>query len=158
MGVTVRRVRPKEWQQFRALRLRALADAPFAFARSREEEDRRPEEDWRSAARTPIFVAIRDGQWVGMAGCYVEETEATAVVWGMWVAPEARRGGLGRRLLEAVLDWARSEGCGRARLSVTDINVGAGEFYRGAGFTPTGKSKPLASDPSRMEVELERDL
>jgi ribosomal protein S18 acetylase RimI-like enzyme len=154
----IRRIRPEEWRQLRALRLRALADAPFAFARSREEEARRPEEEWRSAARTPIFVAIRDGEWVGMAGCFLEETEAGAVVWGMWVAPEARRAGLGRRLLEAALDWARSEGGRWARLSVTETNVEAAELYRGAGFTATGKSKPLASDPSLTEVELERPL
>jgi ribosomal protein S18 acetylase RimI-like enzyme len=123
-----------------------------------EEEQRRPEEDWRSAGRMPIFVAIREGKWVGMAGCFAAPSDQAAVVWGMWVEPESRRSGLGKRLLEAAMGWARSEGFHRVRLSVAEANVEAAELYRGAGFTPTGKRSPLASDPSVMEVELEREL
>ncbi len=158
MGIEVRRVRPEEWEPLRDLRLRALVDAPYAFARTWEEDQRRPEEHWRSAAESPIFVAIRDGQWVGMAGCYLEPTDPTVVVWGMWVAPEARRAGLGRRLLEAAIDWARSERMTGVRLSVAENNGAAFELYRSAGFTPTGKTQTLASDSSVREIELSRRL
>lgn len=45
----VRRVRPEEWQALRDVRLRALTDAPEAFAARLEESRRHPEARMRLA-------------------------------------------------------------------------------------------------------------
>jgi GNAT superfamily N-acetyltransferase len=133
-------------------------DAPSAFGRSLREEEALSEESWQATARTPIFVAILDGAWVGMTGCSEETPGGPAMIWGMWVVPDARRTGFATRLLEAALGWARAEGWTQARLWVTETNQAATELYRRAGFKPTGRSKPLRSHPSLLEVEMERSL
>ena len=151
----VRRVRPEEWEQLRSLRLRALADTPSAFGRSLAEEEGRPRDEWEAMARAPVFVAVRDGGWMGMAGCFVEAPGDLAVIWGMWVAPEARREGIGARLLTAALEWAVADGAKAVRLWVSEGNAAAAELYRRAGFAPTGRAKALPSAPSLTEIELE---
>ena len=151
----VRRVRPEEWEELRSIRLRALADAPSAFGSSLVEEEAHPPDDWKAMARGPVFVAIRGDSWVGMTGCFVQSSGDPPVIWGMWVAPEARRAGIGVRLLDAALSWAAEQGATRVRLSVAGGNTAATELYRRAGFVPTGRAKPLRSDPSVAEIELE---
>ena len=150
----VRRVRPDEWEDLRSIRLRALADAPAAFGSSLIEEEAHPPDEWKAMARGPVFVATRGDAWVGMTGCFVEP-DHPPTIWGMWVAPEVRRQGIGGRLLDAALSWAADEGANRVRLSVAEGNTEATELYRRAGFAPTGRSKPLRSDPSLREIELE---
>ncbi|MGH2684404.1 MAG: GNAT family N-acetyltransferase [Actinomycetota bacterium] len=151
----VRRVRPEEWEELRSLRLRALADTPAAFGRSLVEEEGRPPDEWKAMARAPVFVAVRDGAWLGMTGCFIEAPAGPAVIWGMWVTPEARREGIGGRLLTAALEWAVAEGPTAVRLWVSEGNTAAAELYRRAGFAPTGRAKALPSDASRTEIELE---
>jgi ribosomal-protein-alanine N-acetyltransferase len=56
------------------------------------------------------------------------------------VAPDHRRRGFGRALLDRFLDQARAGGVVRAHLEVRDGNP-AIEMYRGAGFTPIGRRR-----------------
>jgi [ribosomal protein S18]-alanine N-acetyltransferase len=55
------------------------------------------------------------------------------------VAPEFRRHGVGRLLMEQVEDRMRSGGAGWLRLEVAVNNFAASEFYRGLGFAPIGR-------------------
>jgi ribosomal protein S18 acetylase RimI-like enzyme len=52
----------------------------------------------------------------------------------MWVAPEARREGVGRQLIDAVADWASSWGGSRIVLWVYAANVEAQRFYTSLNF------------------------
>jgi ribosomal-protein-alanine N-acetyltransferase len=54
------------------------------------------------------------------------------------VAPEARRTGLGRRLLSALEDWARDGGARMSFLEVAVGNVAARALYEAAGYTQVG--------------------
>lgn len=56
------------------------------------------------------------------------------------VAPQHRRRGIGRGLLQHFLERARTDGATRAHLEVRDGNP-AIEMYRGAGFTPIGRRR-----------------
>ena len=55
---SVRAFEAHEWQTFRELRLRALADAPDAFARTLAQEKEFSDAEWSSALRTgsPLLV------------------------------------------------------------------------------------------------------
>jgi hypothetical protein len=44
--LVVRQIRPEDWAVARSLRLRGLADAPDAFARTYQEESLRPDALW----------------------------------------------------------------------------------------------------------------
>ena len=72
--ITVRRVQAEEWERLRAIRLRALADAPMAFGSTLSREAAFPEHVWQeraeggaSGADRATFIAERDGEWIGLA-------------------------------------------------------------------------------------------
>jgi ribosomal protein S18 acetylase RimI-like enzyme len=157
----VRPIDPSEWPALRALRLRALADAPDAFGSTLEEARGYPDDDWRelaSGADGPVFVAVQDDRWVGMVRSYPDEDDSTPHVAGLWVDPAARDGGVGRQLVDAFLDWARGTGATEVRLWVTETNAPALALYRATGFTRMNRHQPLPSNPSLREVMMSLDL
>lgn len=153
----VRRVLPDEWQELRRLRLRALTEDATAFGDTLEKARARTDDEWRRYAhdggRSVTFVAVSGGRFVGMSrGRVLEGGEAG--LYGMWVAPNARRGGVGRRLVLAVLDWARTQGVARVLLDVAEERPAARALYAACGFVPTGRRAPCESHLEVMELEM----
>jgi ribosomal protein S18 acetylase RimI-like enzyme len=60
---------------------------------------------------------------------------------GMAVAKEYRRQGIGRRLMESVIDKARRKRLEKIELSVYSTNQGAVALYLAAGFVVEGKKR-----------------
>jgi GNAT superfamily N-acetyltransferase len=52
-----------------------------------------------------------------------------AVLWDIRVHPEWQRGGVGRALVRAAADWARSKRCRQLKIETQNINVRACRFY-----------------------------
>jgi GNAT superfamily N-acetyltransferase len=163
----IRRIRPGEVEAYRDFRLRALADAPDAFSDTYAAAVARPASAWTervaesSAGVTSVMMVAADpatGAWLGMTGCFFEDDPTRANVVSVWVAPEARRRGLARRLLEAASTWARSRGAGRLLLWVTESNAEARALYLGAGFIPTGRRGHHPGRPELPEIEMSRDV
>jgi ribosomal protein S18 acetylase RimI-like enzyme len=158
--VRLRRLRRDEVEPLRELRLRALREDPGAFAESFEEARDRPLEDWASWAAdesSVIVVAIDGDRWVGMVACRRLEPSSTWLT-ALWVDPAVRGAGLGLRLIEAAAEWSREQGAATVELSVTTNNQAAAALYSRAGFTETGRRRPLPSDPARTEVFLSRPV
>jgi ribosomal protein S18 acetylase RimI-like enzyme len=158
--VILRRLRADEAGPLRELRLRALREAPGAFAETYEEALARPAQDWASWAADPslvIVVAVDGDDWVGMVACREIEDRRTWLS-ALWVDPSTRGRGLGLRLIEAVADWSRERGATALELSVTTNNPAAEALYARAGFAETGRRRPLPADPSRTEVFLRRPV
>ncbi len=65
--------------------------------------------------------------WLGRAGLYLED---------LFIRPEHRGKGFGRRLLTHLAAVARDRGCGRMEWSVLDWNEPAIGFYRSLGAVP----------------------
>src|SRR5262245_40874343 len=120
--IAVREARASEWQLWRDLRLRALADAPDAYAQELPRARAHSDAEWQAhVAPRPDRIALideRDGAAVGMAVAVVGDDRRSASLYAMWVAPEARRAGIGRRLIEAAIGWARPRA-----LSAIDLQV-----------------------------------
>jgi ribosomal protein S18 acetylase RimI-like enzyme len=94
-----------------------------------------------------------------MAGLYAPEGRAEERhVWGMWVAPEARGRGIGRRLINAAIEFAADGGAERLTLWVVDDNEAARAVYASAGFRKTDTTQPLPSHPDLIESLWERPL
>jgi [ribosomal protein S18]-alanine N-acetyltransferase len=70
---------------------------------------------------------------------YLEEGKRIGHVITIDVAPAARRRGLGRMLMEAMLDRLRDAGSVTIRLEVAIDNVDAQAFYQKLGFVRTGR-------------------
>jgi len=145
-----------------------LADAPYAFSSSWGREVGFGLEIWEERVaeselgeRGVVFVAIDDDRGVGMAGGFVVgEGPRVVILWGMWVDPVARQGGLGRALVEAVAGWAGNLGAVHVRLAVTDGDEcrPAAALYRRLGFVDTGEREPLEWNPSRVTRVLSRSV
>lgn len=159
----IRELGEQEWEVLRRLRLRALADAPEAFGSSLERELAFDEATWRGRLANPTsgnFVALDGSEPVGLAtGIHLDHLPTgERLLVGMWVAPERRRHGLGRALVEAVASWAVADGATRLRLGVEKDNTAAQHLYASCGFVPTGVAEPLRERPDLVEVEMARDL
>ena len=152
----LREITADDWADFRAVRLRALADAPTAFGMTLEESSKLPEEGWRERAGTPYptWIGYAEGAPVAMGGVFAPED--IGFVWGMWTAPEARGRGWGGRILDAGVAWCRERGL-PVVLHVTEGNAGARALYLSRGFVPTGVWEPLreGSDLRIEELRLE---
>jgi GNAT superfamily N-acetyltransferase len=138
----VRRSVPEDWLASKQLRLRALADSPSAFSSSLEHELAYADDVWRSRIESAatFFAVGDDGTFVGSVTGIDDRHEAGGrEVVAMWVAPEWRARGVGRALMDAVLEWARAEGAASVALWVADGNDAARRLYERCGFASTGQ-------------------
>jgi dihydropteroate synthase len=144
--VIVRPVALHEWPRWRELRLRMLADAPDAFGTTLAEAQAMPDAAWQAmVAAEPsraMWFAEREGERegivVGTARAEIAPDRLRSHLYSMWVAPEARRCGAARALVETASRWARAHGACELALEVTAGNLAASELYRTAGFADTG--------------------
>jgi ribosomal protein S18 acetylase RimI-like enzyme len=158
-GPSIVEAHPRQWCEFRALRLDALRREPSAYASTYDEALARPEAFWRERLAdegTMNLVAIVEDEMVGMVGAYVAAPDdpSVAVVVGLYVAAEYRRCGLGRQLLETVLDrLAERTEIVTIRLSVNPNQVAACALYQSVGFERTRHpdSDDAAADAWCME-------
>lgn len=159
----IERIGPEAWARFRAVRLQALRDAPDAFGSTWAEEECRPPDAWRAGLEVPTratWLARAGDADVGIvvADRYAAKREA-AGLFGMWVHRTQRGQGVGDRLVEVVVAWAREQGYRRLLLDVGDYNLWARRLYLRHGFVATGRRGVVAPDrPQITERQLERDL
>ena len=128
---------------FHAFRLRGLQESPAAFGSTYAEESVMTAEEVRRrfpcTAENFVVGAFDEEQLlIGVAGFYREKhlkLRHKGVIWGMYVAPEARGRGVGRALLAAVIERARSlAGLEQIVLDVVTVNEAARRLYRAQGF------------------------
>ncbi|GLZ50394.1 GNAT family N-acetyltransferase [Actinomycetospora sp. NBRC 106378] len=158
--IAIRRAVAGEWRDARAIRLRALADAPGAFATTLAREEAVPDDGWVERVTTAAwFLAWHGDRVVGVAVGIgdPDEVDARHLV-GMWVEPAHRGDGTAGRLVDAVVGWARDDGAAALALWVVDGNDRARRFYDRLGFHPTGQRGPLPSDPTVLESRMRRTL
>lgn len=152
----IHRLRTDDWVRLKQLRLSALRDAPEAFDSTYADAQRFSPTQWRQQIEDlATFVATHDGVDMGMVRGAPDRADARgAFLISMWVAPVARRRGVGKRLIEAVIRWARAAGFERLELDVADDNQAATALYEQLRFLPTGETGSLP--PPRSHVREHR--
>lgn len=164
--VTIRRLQAQEWPAYRALRLRSLAEAPYAFGSSLATEEAWRPELWMArltaaaaSDRDCPLVAEADGILHALVWAKCDAEEAGVVnLFQMWVAPEARGRGVAAALLQDAIAWARSLGAHRVRLGVVGGNEAAARLYARAGFRDVGASTPLRPGSAALEQTMQLEL
>jgi ribosomal protein S18 acetylase RimI-like enzyme len=150
---------------FKAVRLRALRDTPSAFGSTYAEESQLSDADWVARAaqwsgeRSVVYLAIEEGTACGIAGSFLDQDDRTlAYLVSMWTAPTHRQRGIGRRLVNEILAWARLRRARTLRLMVTSSNEAAIQFYQRLGFSLTGRTEPYPNDSALIEYEMSRPV
>jgi predicted GNAT family acetyltransferase len=141
----LRRLGPEDWEEFRDIRLRSLADSPDAFGSTLEREETFTEDDWRRRLTGPVYV-VDDPRPVAIGGIF--DTDGTPHVWGMWTEPAHRGRGHSRTILDALIPVGTS-----AQLDVNVANADARAAYERYGFVGTGHLEPLRPG-SDQRIEL----
>lgn len=143
--------------QYRDLMLQAHADESDAFISTRAERVLLPTEWWETRiadarGSSITFGAFVEGTLIGSAGIRFEERERErhkATLFGMYVLPHHRGGGVGRSLVQAVLDCASArEHIAVIQLALIEGNLSAQRLYESCGFA-TYAIEPMAI---RMET------
>lgn len=160
--VAVRRLGPDDWDAYRRIRLEMLLDAPDAFVTTHAEAAGHDEAVWRSrlgSATTYLAqVGGRPAGSVTLWGGPPDGPPQEAFLVAMYVAPWARRRGVGERLVRAVLDEARARGLRLVHLEVTSSNDGARRLYERCGFVATGVTTPHPRRPELHELAMVHEL
>lgn len=89
------------------------------------------------------LVAEDQEALVGFAAVRLEQWNRRAALWHLYVAPQQRGNGLGRRLLAAAERYARTSGARCLWLETSNVNYPAIQFYRQVGFTLCGLDQTL---------------
>lgn len=146
--MNIDRLLPPNAGAYRALMLEAYAAHPEAFTSSVAERAALPLSWWEvrlagdPLAAEVVLGASEGDALLGVVGLSFERRDKArhkATLFGMYL-PLARRGsGLGRELVEAALDFARSRpGVRIVQLTVSEGNRSAEALYRQCGFIPFG--------------------
>ncbi len=142
----IRPLRPDEASVYVEIRREALENVPLAFASSPEDDPGRSVDAVRESLsdRSTLLIsgAFAADRLVGIAGIgrYAKTKQRhRAIIWGMYVAEEARGRGVGRALLDAAVGQARAwPDVLQVHLSVTDVAPEARRLYESAGFREWG--------------------
>lgn len=98
-------------------------------------------------------VLALDGEAPVGCGClkrFDDPATPTAELKRMYVAPEARRRGVGRALVAALEAWARELGYAAVVLETGDRQPEAVRLYEACGFTRTPSYRPYTDLPTSL--------
>jgi ribosomal protein S18 acetylase RimI-like enzyme len=163
--MSIRLLGDEDATALRELRLRALRDEPDPYL-STYAEERDLGVDWfaerlrANRARPPdgVIGAFDGDALVGFIGMWRDakaKSAHRANLWGLYVAPEARRRGHGRALVVAALQRLRAAAVEQVHLGVATTSAAARRLYAEAGFLVVGVLPRAMKDGDRyLDEEL----
>ena len=161
--IEIRRLGADDAELFRDIRLEALRCDADAFGSTLELESVKPL-SWfaERLGASHVLGAFRARKLIGIAVLIVHQSPKMVhkgALVGMYVRPEARRTGVGRRLVEAIIDTARRH-VELVQLTVVMGNEPARRLYAGLGFVEYGLEKRALKQGDRYfdEILMAKDL
>ena len=118
-----------------------------------------PESSFRgllNRADSSLFVAELAGEVVGYAACWavLEQGELGNIA----VAPEHRRSGIARQLMDAVIEDMRRRGVRELYHAVRVTTTGAQRLYESYGFRDVGCRPDYYTSPVEDAIVMRKDL
>ncbi|MES3031915.1 MAG: GNAT family N-acetyltransferase [Patescibacteria group bacterium] len=156
---------PEQWQEYRAIRLKAFRTDPTAFGESYEREEKKSEAEMRKQLSDPnyrAYVAKIDNKTASLAVYMLfvpQHVEHCAMISSVFTDPEFRRSGLGEKLLRKVLDdLHQNPKITRVRLSVRVDNEAAKKMYEKLGFVQCGIGRKEVKVDGKYYDQAQMDL
>ncbi len=150
---------------WREMRLRALQDEPEAFRITLEQARAKNMQWWETLAEDVVqnpyllyLLAEFDSIPAGMIVGRLSKDFTILTISEMWVAPVARRKGVGTKLLNTTMIWGQNNGATVARLHMSDSSNAAKNTYINAGFIDLVNTEPLNEDSQTTLLTLEAIL
>jgi GNAT superfamily N-acetyltransferase len=106
------------------------------------------------AAGGRIFFVVSEGECIGCCALLARGTDEFEVA-KMAVAPAHQGSGVGRKLLEAVVDAARAAGTRRLYLETNRVLAPAIRLYQSIGFQHIPPSRVVPSPYARADIYME---
>ncbi|NSZ19884.1 GNAT family N-acetyltransferase [Agrobacterium vitis] len=153
----IRCISHEDIDAFRRIRLEALACEPASFASPFEDWERLSDGDWQQRLQDHVFIAFSDDEPVGIMGLSrlrPKKMAHRATLVMVYVRKRFRGTGLSRKLLGAVIDFAKAKGILQIELGVSAENLEALRFYRRNGFTDIGLNPRGVLDEGRAVDEV----
>jgi RimJ/RimL family protein N-acetyltransferase len=158
----------EDWQEYRALRLRALKEDPQAFSSAYADAAQWAEEQWKvrlldalKGERSWLFFAREGGKLVGMIGAFIDEASPeTATIISVYVPAEERGRGISAELMLRMLrELSRRPALKTATLTVNRTQLAAVHLYSKFGFEAVGSTPGVTGEGKPVEeVIMERSL
>jgi GNAT superfamily N-acetyltransferase len=123
-----------------------IAELPRSFGRPESNE-----RYVRNVADRDVFAASVDGQILGLIALEIQFA-ITCNIWWLGVRPHVHRRGIGRALMEASVEFARTHGCERMAVETMSPRDDSPEyavarrFYAAMGFVPFVEFEPNPGD------------
>ena len=144
--IQVRKLTEPDAQAWAAIRLKALRDHPLAFGSSVPDTIQPLIDRFLETVSSPessvIFGAFQKDRLVGTTGINRNpglKERHKAFIWGVYVAPEARRSGIAEQLLRSAIQHARDWlGVEVIQLTVSEFALEAMRLYDKLGFEAWG--------------------
>lgn len=139
----MRILKPTDALMYQQVRLTALKSEPLAFGSTYEREVNFPLETVAAQLEPSdnkfVLGAFKnDGSLVGIITFMREnnlKTSHKGNIYGMYVAPQERRQGIGKLLMKELINRAKKcEGLEQIKLSVVSNNISAKQLYKLLGF------------------------
>ena len=159
---TLRRLSPRDVTEYRRLRLHGLRENPAAFGSSPAEEMKLPRRAMAArlepSADKWVFGAFAHRRLVGVV-TLIRETRRKerhkASIYGLYVDKKFRGQGLGRLLLDRVIQTARTlPKLWQVRLAVVAGNEAAEQLYTNSGFKVYGREEDALLVRGKFYTEL----
>ncbi len=154
---TVRVLAEDQWEEYKALRLRALQEAPGAFVASYEDETDYDEDFWRRRMRrSRRLLAEQDDAPVGIVSVRPNDDlyDNAAEIFGLWVDPDLRGAGVAAALVEEAVAAATVKGYRQLIYWVVTDNARGVAFASSWGFRPTAHRRPVRVRNEHGEEEI----
>lgn len=142
----ITKLKSTDWQIFKHLWLEALKSDPTAFYNIYEEKIQDPDWQWQdkfSEIYPNYFFAMQSGNPIGIAGYYINPRTKTlhvAEIVRVYVSPDYRRQGLGKKLLNAVISEIKNQSpITKINIHVVSSQASAIKLYTSLGFIEVGR-------------------
>jgi ribosomal protein S18 acetylase RimI-like enzyme len=160
--MNIQRLSSSNVAEYRRLRLRGLRESPAAFGSSYAEEAKLPRKAFVARLEQTeakwVFGAFENKRLVGVVTLIRErhlKEKHKASIYGMYVDRRMRRQGIGRLLLDRVIQTARGRPKLRqVRLAVVEGNDAALQLYLSSGFKVYGREEDALTVRGKFYAEL----